>query len=181
MFINEQMNKSNKYQDRPIYLVGFMGSGKSTIGQKLADSLKLDFVDTDEMIEARTDSSIASLFEKYGEQHFRELELIILKELVFSKEIIISTGGGLPIYNRNMDLINNTGVSIYLKTKQKILIQRLKAQYQIRPLLPEEEIEKTVNDLLGNREKIYENSKIIIENDGTIQESISAILNELTP
>lgn len=149
-----------------IFLVGFMFSGKSTVGKKLASIMGYDFIDTDKYYEDKYKISIFDFFEKFGEEMFRKFEHEILKELVVKDNVIISTGGGLPCFNENMELINDKGISIYLEMPFKAIINRQKNSKQKRPLLQnktQEEIEEYLKDLLTKREPIYQKSKITID------------------
>lgn len=149
-----------------IFLIGFMFSGKSTVGKKLASIMGYDFIDTDKYFEDKYKISIFDFFEKFGEEMFRKFEHEILKELIIKENTIISTGGGLPCFNDNMDIINDKGISIYLEMPFKAIINRQKNSKQKRPLLQnktQEEIEEYLKALLTKREPIYKKSKITIE------------------
>ncbi len=149
-----------------IFLIGFMFSGKSTVGKKLASIMNYNFIDTDKYFEEKYKISIFDFFEKFGEEMFRKFEHEILKELVVKDNVIISTGGGLPCFNENMDIINKEGISIYLEMPYNAIINRQKNSKQKRPLLKnktQEEIETYLLDLLTKREPIYQKSKITID------------------
>ncbi len=143
-----------------------MFSGKSTVGKKLASIMNYNFIDTDKYFEEKYKISIFDFFEKFGEEMFRKFEHEILKELVLKDKVIISTGGGLPCFNNNMDIINKEGISIYLEMPYNAIINRQKNSKQKRPLLKnktQEEIETYLLDLLTKREPIYKKSKIKID------------------
>lgn len=143
-----------------------MFCGKSTIGKKLASIMGLEFIDTDKYFEDKYKITIMDFFEKYGEEMFRKFEHDILQELVVRENIIISTGGGLPCYNDNMDIVNQAGISIYLDMPFNAIINRQKNSKQKRPLLQnktQEEIEEYLKELLSIREPIYKKSKITIK------------------
>ncbi len=143
-----------------------MFSGKSTVGKKLASIMNYNFIDTDKYYEDKYKISIFDFFEKFGEEMFRKFEHEILKELVVKDNVIISTGGGLPCFNENMDIINDKGISIYLEMPFKAIINRQKNSKQKRPLLQnktQEEIELYLKALLTKREPIYQKSKITID------------------
>lgn len=148
-----------------IFLIGFMFSGKTTIGKKLASLMKMDFVDTDEYFESKYKISIMDFFEKFGKDNFRKYESDVLQELIEKDNIVISTGGGLPCHNKNIDIINKEGVSIYLEMPLGAIINRQKASKQKRPLLKDktqEEIEQYLKELLQEREPIYKKAQITI-------------------
>jgi shikimate kinase len=141
-----------------IFLVGFMGSGKSTVGQRLARRLGYSFIDMDARLEGEYGMTINEIFEKLGEKAFREMESNLLKELVLLQDIVISTGGGLPCTGNNMDLINQKGVSIYLKMEPAALLSRLSRGKKRRPLirnLSRQELETFIHEKLREREPVY--------------------------
>ena len=141
-----------------IFLLGFMGSGKSTVGQRLAGRLGYSFIDMDARLEGEHGMTINEIFEKLGEKAFRELESNLLKEMVSLQDAVISTGGGLPCTGNNMDLINRKGVSIYLKMEPAALLNRLSRGKSHRPLirhLSRQELETFIQEKLGEREPVY--------------------------
>jgi shikimate kinase len=155
-----------------VYLTGFMGAGKSTIGPILANTLGWEFYDLDKEIESIVGEKVKDIFDKKGEQFFRDMEMRILKELSAKDECIISLGGGTLTNEENFSLIKNSGKIIYLKTSPEAAYHRLKFKRD-RPTLikPGEEeptkqalIEK-INALLNNRKYYYEKADIIIKTD----------------
>ena len=111
-----------------LYLIGFSGVGKTSIGKKFAKKINLKFVDTDELIENKYQKSIDKIFSEHGE-FFRTIESNILKEI---KHIdIVACGGGLPCFNNNMKLINRLGTSIYLKASANEILKRLKTSLNV--------------------------------------------------
>ena len=110
--------------DKPIFLIGFMGSGKTTLGKKLAKKLNKRFIDLDEEIVKSIGMSIPEYFEQYGEIEFRKLESKLLKEQT-DGNTVVSTGGGSPCYFDNMDWIRNNGIALYLELTPKALHSRL--------------------------------------------------------
>src|SRR5688500_7831796 len=108
-----------------IFLLGYMGCGKSSAGKKLANKLGFEFIDLDEMIEKQYQKSVSEIFETEGENKFREYEHNCLKGLLDKENIVISLGGGTPCYYNNMELINTHGTSIYLKMSTEVLASRL--------------------------------------------------------
>ena len=141
-----------------IFLVGFMGSGKSTVGKGLARRLGYSFIDMDARIEGEHGMTINEIFEKLGEKAFRKMESNLLKEMVSLQDTVISTGGGLPCTGNNMDLINRKGVSIYLRMEPEALLNRLSRGKSRRPLirhLSRQELETFIREKLGEREPVY--------------------------
>jgi shikimate kinase len=148
-----------------IILIGFMGSGKSVTGKKLAAKLDCDFFDLDNLIEERYKMTIPALFAKFGEEQFRKLESKALKEILKTDNYVLSCGGGTPCFNNNMKLIKKAGISIYLKMTPKALSNRLARSYKKRPLikdLPKEQLPDTIEIMLENRERFYNQSNITV-------------------
>ena len=117
-----------------IYLIGMMGSGKSTVGRLLSDKLNREFIDTDNKIEGFMDYTISEIFESMGEQRFREMEESYFLEKSQQTGLIISTGGGIVISPKNRAVLTNSTYSFYLKARPEFLITRLKKRFK-RPLL----------------------------------------------
>lgn len=145
-----------------IFLIGFMGSGKTTLAKKLAKKLSRPFFDLDQEIEKNEQLSVSQIFDKKGESYFRELEVKALKDIISKNEyFVFSLGGGTPCFFNNMKLIKECGVSIYLKYNSGILASRLIAAKVKRPLikgLNEEELKKYITDKLSERERFYNQS-----------------------
>ena len=139
-----------------IYLIGYMGSGKTTLAKKLSKRLQLPFLDTDFEIEKKENKSISDIFKDEGELYFRMLETQLLIQL--NSKAIIACGGGIPMYNDNMSIINTKGISIYLKASANDLANRLKDEKQHRPLItnkPDEKLEDYIKEDLQNRSSYY--------------------------
>lgn len=148
-----------------IILIGFMASGKSTLGKKLASKLAYTFVDTDALVEQLTGKSVSEIFEQDGEAVFREKEREVLQHLAHIENHVIATGGGLPCFFDNMERLNEMGVTVYLKASPNNITQRLLTAKKPRPLVAkktEAELLLFVTDLLQEREKFYEQAKIIL-------------------
>jgi shikimate kinase len=149
-----------------LYLVGYMGSGKTTIGKLLAEKLNRSFIDMDEFIENRYRKTIATIFEEKGENGFREIELRVLQETAGFENVVISTGGGLPCFFDNMEVMNRTGITIYLKASVDELVRRLNFDKQKRPLIKgknPEELRAFIETNLEKRESFYNRATIIFE------------------
>ena len=158
-----------------ICMIGMPGSGKSTIGRALSDYLKFDFYDTDEQIEIESQSKIKDIFNEKGEEHFRKLERSIFKKLILKKKIVVSTGGGIIL--KNKDLLNQT-FNIYLKCDLETLIKRT-SRNKNRPLL-KNNVEKNIKILFNNRKEIYnETSDFTINVASNTQKTIKTILDYL--
>ena len=160
-----------------VYLIGFMGVGKTTIAKLLANKLKLPFFDTDQIIEQQEKRRIAEIFKKKGELYFRLLETELLKQ--YNRKGIVACGGGLAIHNNNMELINSKGISIYLKASSNHLYNQLKDDKQDRPLIANitnEELKLHITKELKNRSPFYELARHTILVDG---KNIAEILREI--
>ncbi|ROR27142.1 shikimate kinase [Mobilisporobacter senegalensis] len=160
-----------------IILIGFMGSGKTSVGKLLAKSLSFQFIDTDEEIEEKNKMKISKIFDVYGEEYFRDLETNYIKNLIHHiQSSVISTGGGLPVREGNSEILRELGVVVYLKARKETIINRVKED-DTRPLLQTDDLEGRVNSLLTLREPSYrETAHIEIETDDL---SISEIISEI--
>lgn len=159
-----------------VYLIGFMGVGKTTVGKKLAKKLEYDFVDTDALFETKYKLSINSFFEKYGEDLFRKLERDILVDTFDLNKCVISTGGGLPCFFGSIDEINKNGISVYLQMDVKSIYNRLINSKQKRPLvlrMNETELQQFIKDKLLERETSYKSSHIAVSALGVDIESLA--------
>ncbi len=148
-----------------VFLIGFMGSGKSTIGKKLATKAGLKFIDLDNEIENLMGFSIQDAFALKGEEFFREQEVKALKRCLNENDALISVGGGTPCFGENIQLMLNAGVVIYLKMTKKDLNHRLSQNRGNRPLLlslNENELEAYINTTLDNRENYYNLADITV-------------------
>ncbi|MBI5807277.1 MAG: shikimate kinase [Ignavibacteriales bacterium] len=157
-----------------IYLTGFMTSGKSTIGPILANVLGYDFYDLDREIENIEKLTVVEIFEKHGEQYFREAESKILNELAKKDNLVISLGGGTIVNKNNFDMMKRTGKIIYLKVSPETLYKRLRHKTD-RPIFKdlvlnnknEKEFMKRISELMEKRKHFYELSDIIIDTEIT--------------
>ncbi|NVO18200.1 MAG: shikimate kinase [Bacteroidetes bacterium] len=148
-----------------IFIIGYMGSGKSTFGPKLAREMNIPFFDLDDEFEARYRINISGFFLKYGEFHFRDIEHKLLVELAKQEEFILATGGGTPCYLQNMEFMNSCGITVFLKVPLDVLVKRLNESPKKRPLLnsfSQNDFNKHVEDHLRQREFYYESAKLIL-------------------
>ena len=144
---------------KPISLIGFSGVGKTTVGKILARKLGLDFIDTDDFIERRYHTDLSGMFASCGVDKFRKREQVALIELSQKADIVLSTGGGLPVYPGNMDLLVNRTTVVYLRAEPEELVRRLSLVKETRPLVAgktEDEIREYVHDTLPGRERFYQ-------------------------
>ena len=161
--LNEVINYINlnlKY--KPIILIGMMAAGKSAIGRLLAKSLDRNFYDIDQNIEDRYHMKIYEIFEKYGEEKFRDIEHEEIKKIDLKSNNIISTGGGAFTFKRNYSILNKIGLTIWLNTNKNTIIERLKKNINNRPLLKDVEIETYVSSLLLKRIPLYSKANLTI-------------------
>ncbi len=149
-----------------VYIIGFMGSGKSTAGKKLASLLGWSFIDLDKRIEEQAGKTIPEIFSQQGEDYFRNVEAEVLKNLMSQTNIVISTGGGTPCHGDNMDHMLETGLTLYLKLTPGQLKNRLSESTGKRPLikdLDEDSLLSFIEEKLALREKWYNRAEITVE------------------
>ena len=161
-----------------IVLLGYMASGKSTIGREISKKLDMKFIDLDDYISKREKRSISDIFKVKGEIYFRRIESLYLSEILNSKDnFILSLGGGTPCYSNNMDLImNSEAVSIYIKAGIKTLVSRLTAEKNKRPLVAELEDDKLVEFVakhLFERGFFYEQASMTVNTEDKSAEEIT--------
>ncbi|MGB4661680.1 MAG: shikimate kinase [Mobilitalea sp.] len=169
------MNQKLKHN---IILIGFMGSGKTSVGERLAELLSYRFRDMDHIIEQNTHDTINHIFEAQGEEYFRNLETLLLKELLPTiDQTVLSTGGGLPLREQNARLIKEMGYVVYLRVSKESVMERLKGD-TTRPLLKGDELERKVDHLLSTREPIYERAahRIIATDDKSVEAIVHLIM-----
>lgn len=166
-----------------IFLIGYMGAGKTTLGKAFAREMGLTFVDLDWYIEERFHKSIRQLFTERGEDGFRELEKRMLHEVAEFEDVVISTGGGTPCFLDNMEYMNTMGDTIFLDVDIKVLFRRLKVAKQQRPLLvqkTDEELMAFITENLQKRLPFYTKAKHVfngekLEDRHQIKESVERL------
>jgi shikimate kinase len=162
-----------------IFLIGFMGCGKTTLGRKLAARLGYDFMDLDHVLEAQAGMTIADYFTNHGEDAFRTLESEVLKQTKYPDRVVVSTGGGLPCFFDNMDWMNVHGKTIYIKLSPKTLATRLENEKTHRPLLREKHGEALVAfiaEKLEERDKFYSKANIIADGLSLTAEKVEGLI-----
>ncbi|WP_294272773.1 shikimate kinase [uncultured Chryseobacterium sp.] len=167
-----------------ISLVGYMGSGKSHISKILSDKLSFGLIDLDKEISKRSKLTIPEIFEKKGEIYFRKLEREVLEEILATEEnIILSLGGGTPVYYNNMEIINHNSKSIFLKASVATLSERLLKQKDKRPLIAriaDDDLPEFIAKHLFERNEFYGKSQFSISTDARVPEDIvSEIIEKL--
>lgn len=171
---------------RKIYLTGFMGSGKSTVGPILAQILGVEFLDLDQLIEEKAGKSISQIFQEDGEPAFRAIESKLLKEVAYREEAVISLGGGAIIDPANLKLVKATGVLIYLYASPQEILKRV-GNSEERPLLrrgrkassseDDNKTYKRIEHLLAIRQPYYEKADVTVD---TVGKSIGEVVEEIT-
>lgn len=161
-----------------IILTGFMASGKTTIGKALSEQLKMDFIDTDEMIEKEQGITITEIFAQFGEEYFRNLEHKCAKKLSSCKKSVIATGGGFVLGKENIELLRKNGIIINLNTNEQIIRKRLENSKSTRPLL-KDDFEKILLRF-EKRKPLYDICDIQINLDeaSTPSEHVNRIVKE---
>lgn len=151
---------------RPIFLVGYMGSGKSTVGKMLSARLGFRLVDLDVFIENRFHKTIAQLFDEKGETGFRNIEHALLQEVCSFEDTVVATGGGTACFHDNIALMNESGLTVYLRVPVAILVERLKHGRSQRPLVsqkPDEELHSFIEEMLRIRDPFYSQAQLIVD------------------
>ncbi|MBS2210520.1 shikimate kinase [Carboxylicivirga mesophila] len=151
-----------------IYLVGFMGSGKSTLGKRLRSELGWEFLDLDDYFEERYQMTIKQYFAQFGEDAFRLAEKELLLDVSQKERLIIATGGGAPCYFNNMQVMNDTGLTIYIKLSVETLAGRLSSARQVRPLVAGKsgtELHQYIEEKLQERDGFYNQAKVIADGE----------------
>ncbi|WP_159019676.1 shikimate kinase [Algibacter sp. L3A6] len=163
-----------------IVLMGYMASGKSTIGKRLAKKLNYNFIDLDDLIESKENASVSEVFKSKGEIYFRKQEAFYLREQLQSKEdIILSVGGGTPCYSRNMDAILSAenAKSVYLKASIPTLIEKLMKKKATRPLIAHIETEEAMAEFIGKhlfeRAYYYNQANVKVSIDGRSKKEVT--------
>lgn len=170
-----------------IIIIGYMGSGKTTVGHALSQELGLPFYDLDWYIETRMHRTVKQIFDEKGEEGFRKIEHNLLHEVAEFEDVIISCGGGTPCFFDNIDYINRQGETIYLKCTTDVLYKHLKMGKTVRPLLlnkTPDEVKTFIEAQLKQREPFYAKAKHIVDvslmdNKEKIKTTVDAIRGEL--
>ncbi len=159
-----------------IALIGMMGVGKSTVGMKLADSLGMRFVDSDELVSYQY-APVAKLFELFGEEGFRKYESRVIKQVSTYSDTVLATGGGVPLSEKNMELLAKNYNIVYLKATAPTIISRVSSSERDFPLLSEDDPEKDIRKIMNTRKDIY--TKYADVTVSTDRKSIDKICDEI--
>jgi shikimate kinase len=162
-----------------VYVIGFMGCGKSKLGKQLAKKLNHEFIDFDELIEEQSGKKISEIFKDDGQQAFRNIETEILKSIVECKETVVSTGGGTPCFFDNMRLMNESGITVYLRMPAGSLFHRLAESKANRPLiagLTDLKLMDYIIETLGEREHFYMQAQHVVRGENLKADKILELL-----
>lgn len=164
---------------KPIVLVGLMGAGKSCVGRRLAEALRVPFVDSDEEVEKAAGCSVGDIFDVYGEPAFRDCERRVIQRLLESGPSIIATGGGAFMDDAVRDTIKRTGFSVWLRADPEVLYRRTKRS-KTRPLLQNEDPLGTLQKLAKLRYPVYQHADVTVETDDeTLETTVQKVLNTI--
>lgn len=165
-----------------VFLVGYMGVGKSTIGKKIAARLGVDFFDLDALIVERSGQSIPDIFAERGEAYFREVERRTFLEMRNGSDFVLALGGGTPIFEDNMDLILASGVVVHLTLPRPVLIHRLRQGQSSRPLLAEvahDELDAFVAKHLAQRLPHYRRAHLDFDTTDASAARLDALVSDI--
>jgi shikimate kinase len=164
-----------------IYLIGYMGSGKTTLGQELAAKLELSFIDLDKYIEERNYKTVPQLFSEFGEEAFRQRERKALEEVSEFTNVVVATGGGAPCFFDNMELMNRTGITLFLDMDIPTLVERLQKSKTDRPLIrgkSKEELIGLIYEMMQKRLPYYEQAQIRISYTDSLLENVLILIQK---
>ncbi|MDD4203148.1 MAG: shikimate kinase [Candidatus Omnitrophica bacterium] len=159
-----------------IVLIGFMGTGKTAIGQMLAQTLGVKYVSTDDVIEEKAGKKISDIFQQDGEPSFREMECNVVKELSGKNDIVIDTGGGIVLNPNNIHLLRKNGNIICLWSSPEVIYKRVK-EHTHRPLLSVKDPLQKIKDILEQRRPLYEGADYFVNTDKmTLEQVVGSII-----
>ena len=147
-----------------IALIGFMGTGKTSVGRLVAEQLRFDYLDTDEVIQSETGRTVTEIFETDGEPAFRALEEKVVKELAGRRKTVIATGGGLPLNPNNLASLKTHSLVVCLWSSPEKIWERVRHQSH-RPLLHDENPQAKIRELLAVREQFYKQADVLLNTD----------------
>jgi len=166
-----------------IFLIGFMGSGKTHWGKQLATQLKIPYYDLDDVISSKEKKSVSQIFAESGEESFRVKERQVLESLIDENEtMVLSCGGGTPCFFNNIETMKKYGVGVWLNTHVEVLLMRLKSEKASRPLIknvPDADMRSYIVRKLNERRIYYEQADVTIDNEDSISvnEFIQTVLH----
>ena len=159
-----------------IILIGFMGTGKTTIAAKLSHRLKMRYVSTDNLIEKKENRTINEIFVKDGENYFRDVESSVIREVSGMENLVVDTGGGVVLREENLVNLKSNGIVIGLRADEDVVMERTK-KYKHRPLLNVEDPKQKIRSLLAKREPLYAKADHTIDTGAlTINQVVEKII-----
>lgn len=163
-----------------IILIGFMGTGKTEVGKRLAEKLFNDFLDTDELIEKSEGKKISDIFKDNGEEYFRNLETEVIETLQDYENYVLSTGGGIVLKDQNVQLLKEIGPIVLLTAREDIILSRMKDKND-RPLLENGDKAEKIKGLLAKRDPIYKSAAdyIVDTSDKSVDNIVEEIINHV--
>ncbi|WP_230770117.1 shikimate kinase [Sphingomonas sp. Leaf4] len=168
-----------RWSGKPIVLIGLMGVGKSTVGRRLAQRMKLDFVDADNEIEHAAGMTIAEIFQRFGEDHFRDGERRVIARLIDGRPKVIATGGGAFMQAETRDLILDQALAIWLDASPDVLADRVRRR-DTRPLLRGKDPKRVLTDLARVRNPVYALAPVhVVSQHAPHDATVSAILKAI--
>jgi shikimate kinase len=156
-------------------LIGFMGTGKTTIGKLIASQLQREFYDSDELIEKTSKLSITDIFALKGEQFFREIESQIIADLSIMNDIVISCGGGVVLNQKNIEKLRKNAILINLTASPETIYERVKNDSN-RPIIKSDNILNKIKSLLEQRQNFYKNSDFSFETDSIMPQDLASLI-----
>ncbi|MFQ6091562.1 MAG: shikimate kinase [bacterium] len=160
---------------RGVVLVGFMGTGKTVVGKKLAERLQMKFIDVDGLIEERSGTSISEIFDRFGEPHFRKVEKEVVAEVSAGDGLVVATGGGAVLDPENVTNLKSMGKMIHLSARPDVILERTK-DADDRPLLETADRRKQIAALLAKRAPFYARADYEID---TSELSVEDVVDEI--
>lgn len=161
---------------RNLFIIGYMGTGKSTVAKYLSEKHGWDVLEIDEMIVQQEGMSIADIFKTHGEEHFRDIESSLIKDICLQKNKVVSCGGGVVLRSQNVDAMKKSGIIVLLSASPETILERVKDDTN-RPLLQGNKTIGSLREMMEKRREKYENAAdIIVRTDG---KEIVEICNEL--
>jgi len=168
-----------RIRQQSIVLVGLMGAGKTTVGRRLADALQMPFKDADHEIEEAASLTVSEIFEKYGEEHFRDGERKVIARLIEGEPCVLATGGGAFMNDETRALIKGKAVSVWLKAELELLLERVRRR-DTRPLLKSGDPRDVLGRLMDERYPVYSEADVVVESgEGPHARVVAAIAEGL--
>jgi len=173
--VTKQTHSPGLALTKPVVLIGMMGAGKSTIGQRAAKIIDVPFFDADKEIERAADMTIAEIFETFGEDHFRDGERRVIARLLEGEPAIIATGGGAFMDAETRAIIAERALSVWLRAEEPLLWARV-SRRSTRPLLQTENPRQTLGKLIADRYPVYAEADVVVESKDVAKDTMAKAL-----